>query len=170
MRIFSRVVSSVLALGLTTTSFPLLAQEPGSCACRVPASQATGHIESAKGEVLLTQADGFINAQAGSALAIGDEIKTGSLSSTAISFGESCKITITENADVWVQSFGSTACLWVEYQQKPVTIASQQSQTDPTDEDDDDDDLSIGLLLGGIAGFGGLLALVLGSGDDPASP
>lgn len=169
MRTLGRVVSGMLALGLTTTSVPVVAQQAGACACRVPVSQATGQIKSATGEVLLTQSDGFINARAGSALAIGDQIKSGPVSSSTIAFGEDCEITITENADVWVQSFGTTACLWVEYQQKPVSISSQQSQTDTTDEDDDDD-LNIGLLLAGIAGFGGLLALALGSGDSPASP
>ncbi len=171
VRVFGYVARSVLTLGmgLATISVPSVAQVAGECACRVPASQATGQIKSADGEVLLTQAEGLINAQAGSALVIGDEIKTGPLSSTAISFGNSCNIVVTENADVRIQSFGNTACLWVEYQQKSAIVTSQQSQTD-TSGDDDDDTPNVALILGGLAGVGGLLALVLSSGDSPASP
>lgn len=88
------------------------AQAASSCACQVPVG-ASGVVESAAGNVFVTQAGGSSPAQPAMRLAAGDAVLVGPQSSSVVNFGGGCTLRLSANTTFEVLPQGEQLCLAV---------------------------------------------------------
>ncbi|WP_166647736.1 hypothetical protein [Aquamicrobium defluvii] len=88
------------------------AQAASSCACQVPVG-ASGVVESAAGNVFVTQAGGSSPAQPAMRLVAGDAVLVGPQSSSVVNFGGGCTLRLSANTTFEVLPQGEQLCLAV---------------------------------------------------------
>lgn len=145
---------------------PSSAWSAEKCAC--VSSQGTPmRILSTNGDVTYPGKRGFEPAKAGTVISGGGQLTVSDASNAEISFGASCKVSVTENSFVRTSpTKNNQLCLKVVnvdgFDIKPATFAIDVNG-------DGDDDNELLLLLLAIAGVGGAIAATSGGGDNPVS-
>jgi hypothetical protein len=91
------------------------AQQQAACGCLVAAGTA-GVIDSASGNVFVSQANGQVPAQSNMALHSGNSVIVGPKSASTVSFGKNCTLNLRANTVFKVQPQGGKLCLAVNRQ------------------------------------------------------
>lgn len=88
--------------------------QPGDCSCM--AAGTTGLVESARGNVFVSQATGSVAAKPNMSLAAGDSIVVGPESASTVRFGRNCQLRLKANTTFEVRPRGDLLCLVVNEQ------------------------------------------------------
>ncbi|MFC5385296.1 hypothetical protein ACFPLB_04850 [Aquamicrobium segne] len=107
----SALVFALAAFGGIATVGSANAQS-GTCACQVSPG-ATGVLENVVGKVFVRQAGGSTAAQSGIQLGAGDSVMVGPRSSSTVSFGGGCSVSLSANTTLQALPQGNQLCVAV---------------------------------------------------------
>ena len=158
-------------LALAASASYAAAQEAPICACSVPMTVGAaplGSLTEVNGNVMVTQAAGYVAAQEGTGLLPGSRVVLGADASATLRVGQDCALDLLANSTATLLASGEQLCVQVAAPQttaRSSTLVSPQSTFGQSTEDDDDDD-TVPLAIFGTAVAGSIIGALLDDEDD----
>ena len=136
--------------------------QPAECGCLVAAGTA-GVINSASGNVFVSQANGSVPAQSNMALHVGNSVIVGPKSTSTVSFGQNCTLNLRANTVFKVQPQDGKLCLAVNRQTGGAAGGTQTAAAGGGG----GSFVVPGLIIGGLAAGG--IAIAVSDSDNSVS-
>jgi hypothetical protein len=159
-------------LALTAGVSFAAAQEAPTCACAVPmtvGSAPLGSLTDVNGNVMVTQAAGYVAAQEGAGLQAGSRVVLGADASATLRVGQGCTLDLLPNSSATLLAMDQQLCVQVATPQTTAgssTMVSPQTTYGQATDGDGDDRLPLAIFGTAVVGAGAAALLEDDDDDD----